>query len=951
MDLIATMKLDKGQFESGIASVLAEMKKINASAANATGGVDLLSAGFLKLVGKIGGITGAVALAKKAFFNIVNAGSETSAQLEMMGQQWDGTVDSFFYHLNNTDIGGFLDKIGQITEAIKEAFEAWEDFQMKTTGKSVLQREINNKQMQLRSELYMTKDPNRKQEIRNELLKLNDRAKEDFTPAVVAGNKAANAMMRKFIFDFSAPTAYKYFDKELRSYVGNGSETLSALGTMFNNDFNPKGGYGENAYQEADRMVRLINRRFGNLEYVNSKRSWMDSPQQSAKYDAEYNKKRNQYLNEAKTWLRDYHKRYGVSAFDVVGLYNASKGKNLEKLQDVTQKALSAKYDASDEFLGIQNRNARLINRANRGSAGGGGSSTEAPKYTRSRDEKGRYAEEVYPEGTLGWYNQQIERWNKWLQKNNGPNSQLDIQAQINDLTKMRDKLQNRIEAPGKLKVLEDDYVNKQEFLNKQLDAKILSNDDYLKEMKNLAENTAKDVLEMPELGDAGDMFVKSLMQFSQELVNEQEEVKKHNEELKRDSRKWVMPVPKLNDTRMDYQMSKTDLDERALAMVKSQKEGIAGANKLSDDDMAKIEAAKGDFSKLKNEFGEVSRDVMEAIAKLSNMEIKLKVTVDKDKIAEDVKNLSEEVRDDLVGVFSQTVGSINSLYGSFTSMLKTMADAHKSAFEKIMSVADTWANTLSTVNSYINSIEKFKEVTERLAAAKLALSAVAKEENANNAEGTAATIANTGAQIANTTAKGVNAGATAAKAGATVAETTASAAETTAIAAGTTATVAKTTADNASTIAATIKGAETISADAAYLANTPAVLAASQARTAANENEAVTGAAAAHAKIPFVGIALAAAAIAAIIVLMSKNKFAEGGIVGGTSYAGDKIFARLNSGEMVLNQKQQASLYAQLNDNADRRMAAGGNVEFTLRGEELSGVLSNYNRRINKYR
>ena len=39
-----------------------------------------------------------------------------------------------------------------------------------------------------------------------------------------------------------------------------------------------------------------------------------------------------------------------------------------------------------------------------------------------------------------------------------------------------------------------------------------------------------------------------------------------------------------------------------------------------------------------------------------------------------------------------------------------------------------------------------------------------------------------------------------------------------------------------------------------------------------------------------------------------------EGGIVPGTSYTGDKVVARVNSGEMVLNQKQQATLFKQAN-------------------------------------
>ena len=40
---------------------------------------------------------------------------------------------------------------------------------------------------------------------------------------------------------------------------------------------------------------------------------------------------------------------------------------------------------------------------------------------------------------------------------------------------------------------------------------------------------------------------------------------------------------------------------------------------------------------------------------------------------------------------------------------------------------------------------------------------------------------------------------------------------------------------------------------------------------------------------------------------------FENGGIVGGTSFSGDKLFARINSGEMVLNNKQQRNLTGML--------------------------------------
>lgn len=46
---------------------------------------------------------------------------------------------------------------------------------------------------------------------------------------------------------------------------------------------------------------------------------------------------------------------------------------------------------------------------------------------------------------------------------------------------------------------------------------------------------------------------------------------------------------------------------------------------------------------------------------------------------------------------------------------------------------------------------------------------------------------------------------------------------------------------------------------------------------------------------------------------------FATGGIVGGTSYTGDKLTAHVNSGEMVLNAEQQANLFKHINTPFDK--------------------------------
>ena len=48
--------------------------------------------------------------------------------------------------------------------------------------------------------------------------------------------------------------------------------------------------------------------------------------------------------------------------------------------------------------------------------------------------------------------------------------------------------------------------------------------------------------------------------------------------------------------------------------------------------------------------------------------------------------------------------------------------------------------------------------------------------------------------------------------------------------------------------------------------------------------------------------------------ILNGSDKYAVGGVVGGTSYSGDKLTAKVNSGEMILNREQQTNLFKMAN-------------------------------------
>lgn len=111
----------------------------------------------------------------------------------------------------------------------------------------------------------------------------------------------------------------------------------------------------------------------------------------------------------------------------------------------------------------------------------------------------------------------------------------------------------------------------------------------------------------------------------------------------------------------------------------------------------------------------------------------------------------------------------------------------------------------------------------------------------------------------------------------------------------------------------------------------------------------AVAGATAAKsaAETPVVGWILAGAAVASVLAAVAAlPKFANGGIVDSPFGVGDRVLARVNGGEMILNRHQQSNLFNLLNNGGT---ASTNKVTFEIEGKKLIGVLKNYNNKINK--
>lgn len=150
-----------------------------------------------------------------------------------------------------------------------------------------------------------------------------------------------------------------------------------------------------------------------------------------------------------------------------------------------------------------------------------------------------------------------------------------------------------------------------------------------------------------------------------------------------------------------------------------------------------------------------------------------------------------------------------------------------------------------------------------------------------------------------------------------------------------------------------------------------------SAANTATKSGEAMANATASGAKLPFpANLVAIAAGVAAVVGALSmiSGAFADGGIVGGSSWTGDKLMARVNSGEMILNGAQQSRLFAIANGASVYGAASGvgrglvegvkvgpeierlravvvkdenrfGSISLRLRGSDLVGVIANETR------
>jgi hypothetical protein len=134
---------------------------------------------------------------------------------------------------------------------------------------------------------------------------------------------------------------------------------------------------------------------------------------------------------------------------------------------------------------------------------------------------------------------------------------------------------------------------------------------------------------------------------------------------------------------------------------------------------------------------------------------------------------------------------------------------------------------------------------------------------------------------------------------------------------------------------------------------NTAAILANAAKEVIAMRATAMANGLANSMKLPFPANLAEWAILASTIasVFASLPSFAEGGIFSGNRTIGDMNLARVNSGEMIINGRQQRNLFNIINSGALAGSDSNQTVHFRVSGNDLVGVLNNYNNKRSKVR
>ena len=387
----------------------------------------------------------------------------------------------------------------------------------------------------------------------------------------------------------------------------------------------------------------------------------------------------------------------------------------------------------------------------------------------------------------------------------------------------------------------------------------------------------------------------------------------------------WVEVTKKINDANKKIDDLKKGIEEGSVKKLQDEiKELQEQLTNKNLDVNARLKISK-DITKLQKQVDTLTKGQVTIEAKVAPSYIVKGSDDDKRQSLQNAQSIINQINEDfnngLITSREQAKTQVAAINEELAKLgLKPIHIHFESDFEKMMDKINDGFSNVDSIISTVDSIQSLSNaISEGASAWEIFKQTVSTVESVLSTVSTVMSAVNTIQQLFNTTKS---------------ASAAVSASETAATTAAATAQQGKAAVDTES------------------VATTTAATVALKAQEAAYLDMAAAAIYAAHASIPFAGVGIASGLVSAMMAAMSAQHaatlamaaFKDGGIVGGSSFYGDKVIARLNSGEMVLSKKQQTNLFNAI----DNGMFGFGKTEnatinFKLKGSDIYGSLKNF--------
>lgn len=462
--------------------------------------------------------------------------------------------------------------------------------------------------------------------------------------------------------------------------------------------------------------------------------------------------------------------------------------------------------------------------------------------------------------------------------------SMYDIYSQVAKNGDMKSLKEAKSQIEKIIETLPEGSEELQKWIQKwsELNGKIRAAEGRVKNLKEGVQEGSKIWLEQ-RIKELQDELGK--LPFSLENLTEKENIERKIEEYKGELGRWneLMSGVAVEGKRDAWWNDMVNVDWVGWSQDKNQERNTRALNDTQEYLSYLQEINQTDVSP------ETWKETQEAIKNARAEITLLEKVIASDSITDSIEEMNDELKKTSYDSVKGGVDALQSLYDAVAG-LPDKLDECKNGFEGFFAVMEAGFSIVDSIVSFIETIQHITDLIGGLTAAKQALGIVTDSMTASEIGEAAA-------------AEGVAA-----------------------------ADASKVVAD---TEAATASAAKT---------------AAAKAEESAMLDLAAANIFAAHSYIPFAGVGIASGLVTTMMAEMAAvhasalglQALAGGGIVQGSTTIGDRVIARLNAGEMVLNQRQQSRLF----DLIDHGNVYGDGISTStvrVKGSDLYLALKNY--------